>query len=111
MRFARLVTLLASALTTSAFQSPTSRALGTVAGRVIESSSSDSAKGIQKALVILQRGQVTGIGTYSDDKGNYRLEAEPGAYVLTVEREGYVVSSRTPPKTIVVQARQTLFGC
>jgi hypothetical protein len=54
-----------------------------------------------RTLVILKRGQETGIATYSDDKGNYRLEAEPGAYILTVERDGYVVCSRTQPKTIV----------
>ncbi len=107
MRFARLIAVLASALTASGFQVPTPRVHGTVTGRVTESSS-DSDKGIRKALVVLHRGQVTGIGAYSDDRGNYRLEADPGAYILTVERDGYVVSSRTPPKTIVVQARQTL---
>jgi hypothetical protein len=108
MRFARLVALLAGALTAFGFQTPASVNLGTVAGRVIEVPSSESDKGIRKALVILKRGQEPGIGVYSDDKGNYRLQAEPGAYSVTVERLGYVVSSQSQPKTIVVQGRQTL---
>src|SRR6202051_3946620 len=108
MRFARLVAFLAGALTAFGFQAPVGRTLGTVAGRVIEVPSSESDKGIRKALVILKRGQEPGIGVYSDDKGNYRVQAEPGAYSVTVERDGYVVSSHSQPKTVVVQGRQTL---
>src|SRR5258707_8045340 len=108
MRFARLVVLIAGALTALGFQAPAGVTLGTVAGRVIEVPSSESDKGIRKALVILKRGQEAGIGVYSDDKGNYRLQAEPGGYSVTVERLGYVVSSQSQPKTIVVQERQTL---
>ena len=108
MRFARLVALLAGPLTALGFQAPASVTLGTVVGRVIEVSSSESDKGVRKALVILKRGQEPGIGVYSDDKGNYRLQAEPGAYSVTVEGDGYVVSSHSQPKTIVVQGRQTL---
>lgn len=108
MRFARLVALFAGALTTFGFQAPARVTLGTVAGRVIEVPSSESDKGVRKALVILKRGQEPGIGVYSDDKGNYRLQAEPGAYSVTVERDGYVVSSQSQPKTIVVQGRETL---
>ena len=108
MRFGRPVALLACTLTAFGFQAPASVTLGTVAGRIIEVPSSESDRGIRKALVILKRGQEPGIGVYSDDKGNYRLQAEPGAYSVTVERLGYVVSSQSQPKTIVVQERQTL---
>ena len=108
MRFARLVALLAGVLTAFGFQAPAGVALGTVAGRVIEVPSSESDKGIRKALVILKRDQEPGIGVYSDDKGNYRLQAAPGVYSVTVERDGYVVSSKSQPKTIVVQGGQTL---
>src|SRR5260370_28254241 len=107
MRSAWLVALLAGALTVFGFQAPANVTLGTVAGRIMEVPSSESDKGIRKALVILKRGQEPGIGVYSDDKGNYRLQAEPGAYSLTVECIGYVVSSQSQPKTIVVQGRQT----
>jgi hypothetical protein len=108
MRFARLVALLAGALTALPFQAPVGDTLGTVAGRVIEVPSSDSDKGIRKALVILKRGEEPGIGVYSDDKGNYRLQAAPGAYSVTVECAGYLVSSQSQPKTIVVQGGQAL---
>jgi Carboxypeptidase regulatory-like domain len=108
MRFARLIALLAGALTALGFQAPAGGTLGTVAGRVIEVPSSESDKGIRKALVILKRGQEPGIGVYSDDKGNYRLQAAPGAYSVTVECAGYVASSQSQPKTIVVQGRQAL---
>ena len=108
MRFGRLVALLAGALTAFGFQAPAGVTLGTVAGRVIEVPSSESDKGIRKALVILKRGQEPGIGVYSDDKGYYRVQAEPGAYSVTVARDGYVASSQSQPKTIVVQGRQTL---
>jgi hypothetical protein len=37
----------------------------------MEVPSSESDRGIRKALVILKRGQEPGIGVYSDDKGNY----------------------------------------
>src|SRR5712671_6132291 len=108
MRFALLVALLVGTLTAVGFQAPAGVPLGTVTGRVIEVPSGESDKGIRKALVILKRGQEPGIGVYSDDKGNYRVQAEPGAYSVSVERPGYVVSSQSQPKTIVVQGRQTL---
>lgn len=108
MRFARLAAFLSGALTAFGFQTPAGANLGTVTGRVIEVPSSESDKGIRKALVILKRGQEPGIGAYSDDKGNYRLQAEPAAYSVTVERLGYLVSSQSQHKTIVVQGRQTL---
>ena len=81
-----------------------------MAGRVIEAHSGDPAKGIRKALVILKHGQEPGIGAYSDDKGNYRLQAEPGAYSVTVERDGYIASSQSQTRTITVQAGQTTAG-
>jgi hypothetical protein len=110
MRVARLALLLAGALTASGFQAPPPAALGTVAGRLIEAHSGDPAKGIRKALVILKHGQEPGIGAYSDDKGNYRLQAEPWAYSVTVERDGYVASSQSQTRTITVQAGQTTAG-
>src|SRR5258707_14055131 len=111
MRFARLVVLIAGALTALGFQAPAGVTLGTVAGRVIEVPSGESDKGIRKALVILKRGQEPGIGVYSDDKGNYRVQAEPGAYSVSVERPGYVVSSQSQPKTIAVPVSHTPSDC
>jgi len=106
MRLVPPVALLASTITAFGFQAPAGVALGTMAGRVIQVPSSKSDRGIRKTLVILKRGQEPGISVYSEDKGNYRLQAEPGAYSVAV-RLGYVVSSQSQPKSIVVQERQT----
>ena len=64
MRFARLVALLVGTLTAVGFQAPAGITLGTVTGRVIEVPSSESDKGIRKALVILKRGEEPGIGVF-----------------------------------------------
>ena len=93
MRVAPLAALLGGALTASGFQPLPPATVGTVAGRVIEAHSGDPAKPIRKALVILKHGQEPGTGTYSDEKGNFRLQVEPGAYTVAVERNGYVAAS------------------
>ena len=111
MRIVRPAALLIGPLTAFGFQAPPPVALGTVTGRVIEAPSGDDpAKGIRKSLVILKHGQEPGICAYSDDKGNYLLQAEPGAYSVTVERDGYVVSSQSQTKTITVQPGQATAG-
>ena len=107
MRVAPVAALLGGALTASGFQPLPPATVGTVAGRVIEAHSGDPAKPIRKALVILKHGQEPGTGTYSDDKGNYRLQVEPGAYSVTVERDGYVAAPQSETRTIRVQADQT----
>lgn len=107
MRVAPLAALLGGALTASGFQPLPPATVGTVAGRVIEAHSGDPAKPIRKALVVLKHGQEPGTGTYSDDKGNYRLQVEPGAYSVTVERDGYVAAPQSETRTIRVQADQT----
>jgi protocatechuate 3,4-dioxygenase beta subunit len=81
--------------------------MGTVTGRVIEAHSGDPAKPIQKALVILRQRQETGTATYSDDKGNHRLQMEPGVYSVTVERDGYVTAPQSKATTVTAQAGQT----
>src|SRR5215469_11509921 len=88
------------------FQLPPPSTVGTVAGRVIEAHSGDPAKAIPKVLVVLKHGQEPGTGTYSDEKGNFRLQVEPGAYTVAVERNGYVAAS-SRNRTITVQAGQT----
>ena len=106
MRVAPVAALLAGALTVSAFQPPSPATMGTVGGRVIEAHSGDPAKPVRKALIILKQGQEPGTGAYSDDKGNYRLQVEPGVYSVTVERDGYVVAAQSVTKSITVQAGQ-----
>src|SRR5438309_2261174 len=98
MRFALLGVLLAGTSAITYSQTP-SAAVGTVTGRVIEAHS-DKPSAIQKALVILRRGQEPGIGAYSDDKGNYTLKVSPGAYIVTVERSGYVPVQPSRTRTV-----------
>jgi hypothetical protein len=107
MRVAPMVSLLGAAVTASAFQPPPAASAGTVAGRVIEANSGDPAKAIPKALVILKQGEEPGTGAYSDEKGNYRLQVAPGAYSVTVERDGYVAAPQSKTRTVTVQASQT----
>ena len=103
-----LVTVLLTIAPAYGFQlSPTDRSAGTLEGRVLEARSGDRAIAIKKALVILKRGQEPGIGTYSDEKGNFQLQVEPGAYALTVERDGFVTDPPSAPRTVTVQAGET----
>jgi hypothetical protein len=106
MRVAPLPAFVAGALTAFGFQSAQLVPAGTVAGRVIEAHSGDPAKPVRKALVILKHGQEPGTGAYSDDKGNYRLQVEPGAYSVTVERDGYMAAPQSETRTITVKAGQ-----
>ena len=77
---------------------------GSVAGVVIEEKSGE---GIAKAFVILRREQEGGIGAITGPDGKFTLrDLDPGTYVLTVERNGYVVP-RGQSQTVQVQAGQT----
>ena len=105
MRVALVIVVLAGLA--SAFQPPPSSQLGAVTGRVTESQSGDRPKPIRRALVILKRGQDPGTGVYSDEKGNFHLQVEPGDYTIAVERDGYTAAPRTETKTVNVQAGQT----
>lgn len=106
MRVARVAALLAGAVAASGFQPPPAT-VSTVEGRVVEAHSGDPAKPIRKALIVLKHGQEPGTGAYSDDKGHYRLQVEPGAYSVIVERDGYVAAPQSKTKTITVQAGQS----
>ena len=101
----RAALLVGSTVAAYAFQQPPR--LATVEGRVTEARS-DPAKPIRRALIILKQGQEPGTGAYSDDKGNYRLQVEPGAYSVNVERDGYVADPQSETKTIKVQAGQAV---
>jgi hypothetical protein len=100
-----LFVLFGGAVMGSGFQG--SANIGTVTGRVVEAHSGDPAKVIRKALVVLRRGPEQATGTYTDDKGNYRLQVEPGAYTLSVERDGYVAPPKSKNRTLEIQAGQT----
>jgi hypothetical protein len=77
---------------------------GSVAGVVIDEKSEDR---IAKAFVILRRDQEGGIGAITGSDGKFTLrDLDPGTYVLTVERDGYVVP-RGVSQTVQVQAGQT----
>ena len=77
---------------------------GSVAGVVMEEKSEE---GIAKAFVILRRDQEGGIGAITGPDGKFTLrDLDPGTYVLTVERNGYVVP-RGQSQTVQVQAGQT----
>ena len=77
---------------------------GSVAGVVIEEKSEEH---IAKAFVILRRDQEGGIGAITGPDGKFTLrDVDPGTYVLTVERDGYVVP-RGQPQSVQVQAGQT----
>ena len=106
MRVVPLGALLIGVAPAFGFQLPPPSTVGTVAGRVIEAHSGDPAKAIPRVLVVLRHGQEPGTGTYSDEKGNFRLQVEPGAYTAAVERNGYVAAS-SRNRTITVQAAQT----
>src|SRR5271169_2563025 len=76
---------------------------GSVAGVVIEEKSEER---IAKAFVILRRDQEGGIGEITGSDGKFTLrDLDPGTYVLTVERDGYVVP-RGQSQTVQVQAGQ-----
>ncbi|HEY1182970.1 MAG TPA: carboxypeptidase-like regulatory domain-containing protein [Bryobacteraceae bacterium] len=77
---------------------------GSVAGVVIDGKSGD---GVGKAVVILRHDQGGGIGAITNSEGKFTLrDVDPGTYVLTVERDGYVVGRGQSP-TVDVQAGQT----
>jgi protocatechuate 3,4-dioxygenase beta subunit len=77
---------------------------GSVAGVVIQEKSEE---GIAKALVILRRDQEGGVGAITGPDGKFTLrDVDPGTYVLTAERDGYVVA-RGQSQTVQVQAGQT----
>ncbi|MBZ5579807.1 MAG: carboxypeptidase-like regulatory domain-containing protein [Acidobacteriia bacterium] len=108
MRGFALTVFLTAAPVAHAFQpAPPANAVGSVEGRVIEAHSGDPAKPVRKALVIVRHGQEPGAGAYSDEKGNYRLQVEPGAYTVTVDRDGYVAGPQSETKTVTVIAGQT----
>ena len=108
MRVALVTVLLTTIAPAYGFQlSPTASPAGTLEGRVLEARSGDPAMPIKKALVILKRGPEAGIGTYSDEKGNFQLQVEPGAYAVTVERDGFVTDPPSAPRTVTVQAGET----
>jgi len=78
---------------------------GSVAGVVIDEKSEDR---IAKAFVILRRDQEGGMGEITGADGKFTLrDVDPGAYVLTVERDGYVVA-RGQSQTVQVQAGQAI---
>lgn len=108
MRAAIVAVLLASAPVAYGFQ-PTTAAKreGVLQGRVTEAKS-DPPLPIKKALVVVRRAQEPGAGAYTDAKGAYRLRVEPGAYAVSVERDGFVTDPSAEPKTVTVQAGQSI---
>jgi hypothetical protein len=77
---------------------------GSVTGVVIDEKSGAR---IAKAVVILRRDQEGGVGENTGADGKFTLrDVDPGAYVLAVERDGYVVA-RGQSQTVNVQAGQT----
>jgi protocatechuate 3,4-dioxygenase beta subunit len=96
--------LLGAAAQGAGQESPAARPkTGSVAGVVIEEKSEE---GIAKAFVILRRDQEGGIGEITGADGKFTLrDVDPGTYVLTVERDGYVVP-RGQSQTVQVQAGQ-----
>ena len=108
MRAAIVAVLLLSAPLAYSFQSATAADReGVLHGRVTETKS-DPPLPIKKALVVVRRAQEPGTGVYTDEKGAYRLRVEPGAYGVSVERDGFVTEPSAEPKTITVQAGQTI---
>ena len=101
MRF--LILLLPALLLASFSQSPgTADKTGEVQGTVFDATSNEP---IHKALVILRKGDDAGIGTYSDEAGKFTLrEVDPGTYLISAEREGFVAESKTRWRSVTVIA-------
>jgi protocatechuate 3,4-dioxygenase beta subunit len=78
---------------------------GSVSGIVIDEKSQQF---VAKATVILRRDQEGGIGGITGPDGKFILrDLDPGSYVLTAERDGYIVP-RGQSQTVQVQAGQTI---
>ena len=74
---------------------------GTLSGEVVESKTGAPVK---KATVTLQHNQ-EGVGTISDSEGKFTLrDLDPGSYVISVEREGYVTTHDSAQKVVTVNA-------
>ena len=77
---------------------------GSVEGVAIDEKSGE---GVAKAVVILRRDQEGGIGEITGPNGKFKLrDVDPGTYMLSVERDGYV-AARGQAQTVHVQAGQT----
>jgi uncharacterized membrane protein len=58
---------------------------GSIRGKV----ESDSGKGVNGAIVIAERDGVDPVQVKCNEKGEFKLDLEPGEYSLSVEAEGY----------------------
>ena len=75
---------------------------GEVQGTVLEAASNEP---IRKALVVLRKGDEPGVGTYTDEAGKFALHAvDPGTYLISAERSGFVADPKMPRQSITVQA-------
>jgi len=78
---------------------------GIIAGTVVESKTGNPVK---KAVVSIQHEHEDGIGTSTDAGGKFTLrDVAPDAYVLTVERDGYVAAHDSERKVVTVNAGET----
>jgi len=78
---------------------------GGAEGRVLDTASGEP---IRKAMVILRRNQESGAAAYTDAKGEFHFaELEPGAYALSVMRDGYVAGRKDPPILVTSVYRGT----
>src|SRR6516164_305272 len=78
---------------------------GGAEGRVVDAGSGES---IRKAMVILRRNQESGAAAYTDAQGEFHFaELEPGAYLLSAQRDGYVAGRKDPPVVVTIIPEKT----
>lgn len=78
---------------------------GGAEGRVVDAGSGEP---VRKAMVILRRNQESGAAAYTDAKGEFHFaELEPGAYALSVLRDGYVARRKDPPIVVTIVPEKT----
>jgi hypothetical protein len=79
--------------------------LGRVTGTVVESKSGEP---VRKAFVLLRRDSNAATGTLTDGSGKFTCrDLDPGVYVLSVEKDGWVTTRDSKAMTVTVTAGQT----
>src|ERR1700730_15338002 len=84
---------------------PSSPKTGAGEGRGVDAGSGEP---IRKAIVVLRKGREDGTGAYSDGNGGFRLDKiEPGAYSVSVVREGFVSDPQGERLVVTVKPEAT----
>jgi protocatechuate 3,4-dioxygenase beta subunit len=94
--------VIAGAVLSAQDDSSQGKKTGEIHGTVIEGSSNNP---VHRALVVLRKGEEPGLGTYTDAAGKFTFHhVDPGAYLFSVEHDGFVTDAKSRRQTVTVTA-------